>query len=103
MDIIAANSIVLPLFATWFIPVSVRDPRTGEFKGFQKTEFLVTIAALILFECTLMINQFGVQGFTFIRICVCVLTTGILAFLFIKWTNKKAFGKEFEFKLNAKE
>jgi hypothetical protein len=103
MDIIAANGIVLPLFLTWFIPVSLRDPVTGEFKGFYKKEFLLTVTALIFIESALMFNQFGIVFPAVLRIFIGVSSTLFLAFLFLKLTNKKAFGKEFEFKRNLKE
>ena len=50
METVYLNVVVISLFATWFIPATIRDPRSGEFLGFANGKFLGLLAALTLVE-----------------------------------------------------
>lgn len=95
------NVIILPLFITWFIPVSIRDPKTGRFKGFWNLDFVVAFSGLIFSQCYAMISKFGVTPMSTLKIVICVITGIVLGILYVYLTNQKMFGTKFEMKLKS--
>lgn len=102
MGIVAINGIMLPLFSTWFIPVAIRDTKTGEFKGIWTLEFLGTTAALTVAECYVMIAEFGPDFWTFVKIVFLIVMTISLGFTYVFLTQKEMFGNRFELKVRQK-
>ena len=98
MVIETANVIILPLFTTWFVPVSIRDQATGRFKGFWNADFVVTFGALILSQCYFMISKFGLTPMTVVKIAFCVVLGLGLGIVYVYFTNEKLFGTKFEMK-----
>ena len=95
--IVAANGIMLPIFATWFIPVAIRDARTGKFKGFFSSGFLINVFLLGWLESILMLNEFGFSLLTLLRIISCVSLAVVLGVVYVILTNKRMFGTSFSF------
>lgn len=102
MGVIVSNAILLPLFSTWFIPVAIRNSKSGQFKGFWNIDFLVALATLVLIECYITLNEFGPVPWSFVKIAICVVMAVGLGFLFVFLTQKELFGNKFEMKSNRK-
>ena len=90
------NAFVIGLFTTWFIPVAIRNPKTGEYKGFNNKTVYIQFLLLVLFESNLLISQLGFSYVTAARIAFCVGLTFALALLFVSMTQKQLFGTEFK-------
>lgn len=90
------NSILLPLFSTWFIPVSIRDQGTGKFKGFWNVDFVVAFCALVLSQCYFMISRFGLTPMTVAKIFFCVGLGLGLGIVYVYFTHEKIFGEKFK-------
>lgn len=88
---------LLPLFATWFIPNSIRDQRTGEYLGLNNVNARLCLVLVIALECWNVLRnyEFGMEAV--LRIMVCVALPFIGAYLFVKLTHKKLFGREIMF------
>jgi hypothetical protein len=99
MSIIVSNAIMLPLFSTWFIPVAIRNPRTGHFKGLWNIDFVVAVVALILFESYVTLSAFGPEPWSFVQIAICVAMAIALGFVFVFLTQKELFGNKFDMKI----
>lgn len=97
MDIIVNNGVILPLFATWFFPVAIRDAKSGKFKGFLQVECVSTLLVLLALESIILVNEFGITALTGLRIVASVGLAFSMSLLFIKFTNKKQFDCAFEF------
>ncbi|MFK7864652.1 MAG: hypothetical protein AB8B95_10555 [Pseudohongiellaceae bacterium] len=95
------NTILVPLFATWFIPVSIRDQETGRFKGFWNVDFMVTFSALIISQCYFMISQFGLTPMTVVKVAICVVAGLSGGIVYVYFTHEKMFGSKFEMKLKS--
>lgn len=95
------NTILVPLFATWFIPVSIRDQKTGRFKGFWNVEFVITFTALFLSQCYFMISKFGLTPMTVVKIAICVATGVGFGIVYVYFTHQKMFGAKFKMKLDS--
>ena len=98
LGIVAANGIMLPLFATWFIPVAIRDAQSGKFKGFSNNGFLIALFILSWLESVLMLSEFGFSILTVLRVIGCVSLAVVLGIIFVIYTNKKMFGTSFTFR-----
>jgi len=96
--LVAANGIMLPLFATWFIPVAIRDAETGKFKGFFSSGFIISVFILGWLESVIIFNEFGFSFLACIRVLSCVGLAVILGIVFVVLTNKKMFGTSFVFR-----
>jgi len=99
MSIIVSNAIMLPLFSTWFIPVAIRNSRTGHFKGFWNIDFVVAVVALIFFESYVTLSAFGSEPWSFVQIIICVTMAIVLGFVFVFLTQKELFGNKFNMKI----
>ncbi len=96
--IVAVNGIMLPLFATWFIPVGIRDAGSGKFRGFLNSGLVVSVLILTWLESIFMLSEFGFSFLTVLRILGCVSVAIALGFIYVFLTNKKMFGSSFQFK-----
>ncbi len=99
MDIYTINAIVLPLFATWFIPVVIRDPKSGKYKGFKNRKVAVQAIILLVFETQLLISEFGLSLLTIGQILFCVGFTFCMALVFVSVTQQKLFGNKFSMEI----
>lgn len=98
IGLVAVNGIVLPLYATWFIPVAIRDAESGKFKGFSNSGFIASVFFLTWLESVFMLNEFGFSFLTVLRILGCVSVAVALGIVYVLLTNKKMFGSSFQFK-----
>ena len=105
MNIYVINAIVLPLFVTWFIPNVIRNPKTGEYRGFKNKLVAVQALVLIFFESNLLISEFGISILTIARIVFSVGFTFCMALLYVNFTQKELFGNKFSMEIedNTKE
>lgn len=101
MDNYVVNALILPLFVTWFIPNTIRDPKTGEYRGFKNKLVLIQLIFLFGFESYLVWNKFGLDTINVLRIAFIVGITFILALLYVKFTQKQLFGNEFKMKVKS--
>ena len=97
MDISTFNAIVLPLFATWFIPVAIRDKTTGTFLGFQNKQFYLLLIILVCIETVILVDFYGLSREAFWRIITYVSMPIVGALVFVKYTQKQLFGNEIKF------
>lgn len=100
MNIFIANAVILPLFVTWFIPIGIRDPKSGKYKGFKNIIVVVQFACLVIFESYLLLGEFGISVSTIFRIAFSVVLTFSLALLYVKLTQKQLFGNEFNMEID---
>ena len=97
MDITFINAFLLPLFATWFIPVTIRDAETGNFKGFLHKSFYLLFTVLFVLESFLVIQRHGLSPYSVNSIILYTVLPIVGAVLFVKYTQKKLFGNEIRF------
>lgn len=103
MDIYITNGVVLPLFATWFIPNTIRDPNTGKYKGFKNKIILLHVIFLVMLESYLVLDMFGMSLLSISRIIFSTSIPFIGAILFVKFTQKSRFGNEFTMSVKSED
>ena len=97
MDITYINAVVLPLFATWFLPVSIRDRKTGKYLGIVNKRVAGLVLLLLCIETVLVVQQHGVSSYSMNSIALYVAMPIVGAFVFVKYTHKELFGNEIKF------
>jgi len=97
MDTTYINALILPLFATWFIPVSIRDAKSGEYLGFFTKRVGSLILILVLLESMLVIQQHGISRYAINSIILYITMPIAGAFVFVKYTQKQLFKNEIKF------
>ncbi len=102
MNIYIANAIALPLFFTWFIPNVIRDPKSGEYKGFRNSAVAVQFVFLLIIESYLLVGEQGMSLLTIFRIAFNIALAFSFALLFVKYTQKQLFGNEFKMEVKRR-
>lgn len=91
------NAVVISLFATWFIPVTIRDAKTGELKGFFHQGFFALIGVLIVLQSYLVGQKYGVSTEAVLRVGFQVAIAMVGSLFFVKCTHEQLFGKKIKF------
>ena len=99
MDLDALNSVVGALFVTWFIPVAIRDPKTGEYRGFKTARVFALFVFFTIFEFYVISDKYGLSVSSILRTAFLVSFVFSMALLFVKLTQKELFGNEFSMKV----
>jgi hypothetical protein len=97
METVYLNAVVISLFATWFIPATIRDPHSGEFLGFAHGKFLGLLAALTLVESFVVSQSFGFGLEALVRVIAQVLIAAFAGLIFMKYTHPRLFGSSINF------
>lgn len=101
-EIFLINGFILSLFATWFIPVAIRDPKSGTYKGFRNKLVYFHFVFLLVFEFFLLHPNLGMSLMTIVRVLFCAGLPFAMALLFVSMTQKQMFGTEFRMKPNER-
>ena len=99
MNLIALNAVVTALFVTFFVPLALRDSKTGEYKGFKDIRVIALFVFFVVFEFYVISDNYGLSVSTILRTAFVVVMTFSFALLFVKLTQKKLFGNEFSMKV----
>ena len=97
MNFATINAIVLPLFMTYFLPVTIRNPETGKFLGFWSKSAVPVLVTLIALEIYINIQIHGESLYTVFQVVINVLIGMLGALAFVKYTQKRMFGNEIKF------
>lgn len=89
METVYLNAVVISLFATWFIPATIRDPHSGEFLGL--------LAALTLVESFVVSQSFGFGLEALLRVIAQVLIAVFAGLIFVKYTHPRLYGSSINF------
>ena len=103
MDMYIINGVIIPLFATWFIPNTIRDPKSGEYRGFKNKIILLQLLFLGFLESQLVLDKFGMSLLSISRIIFSTSIPFIGAILFVKFTQKSRFGNEFTMSVKSED
>ncbi len=94
---------MISLYSTWFIPVAIRDSKTGGYLGFRNRAVLFHVIFLTALESLLLIPQLGMSFFTVVRVGFCIALPFGLALLYVNMTQKQMFGTKFSMKGKEQE
>ena len=87
---------VIPLMATFFIPLAIRNPETGEYLGFKNHRIAFYFVLIVILVGDQIIEKFGYSLESFIRVSVASLLPFIGGYLFVIYSHKQLFGESFE-------
>lgn len=95
MNIFSANAIFLALLATWIIPLAIRDKETGRYIGYANRKTLVYFILVIVTESLILSELYGLEIQTILKICINSALPFVAAYFFVKYSQKRLYGNEF--------